>query len=113
GGEARPGRPLPSRAGADDRAREGQARGRPPRGPRERAADRAAARRASRARGRLGPAQAVDHGEAELGGPLAVDDAVVEGDRDVADPARDDLAVAHDRAVLDPVDAEDRNLRVE
>ena len=53
-----------------------------------------------------------DHGEAELGGARAVDDAVVERDGDRAHRPDDDLAVAHDRALGDPADAEDRHLRV-
>ena len=53
-----------------------------------------------------------DHREPEVGGALAVDDAVVERDGDVPHPADDDLAVADDRPLLDAVDAEDRDLRV-
>ena len=59
---------------------------------------------------RLGLLEPGDHGEPEVGGALAVDHAVVERDRDVPHPPDDDLAVAHDRPLLDAVDAEDRHL---
>ena len=54
--------------------------------------------------------EAGDHVERERRRPCPVDDAVVEGDRDVADLADDDLAVANDGARADPVQAEDRHL---
>ena len=46
----------------------------------------------------------------ERGGVLAVDDAVIEGRRQVHHLAHDDLAVAHDRALDDLVGADDRHL---
>ena len=55
--------------------------------------------------------EARDHVERERRRPCPVDDAVVEGDRDVADLADDDLAVANDGARADPVHAEDRRPR--
>ena len=54
----------------------------------------------------------LDHRQRELGRACAVDHAVVECRRDVADLADDDLSATHDRAGCDPVDPEDRNLRV-
>ena len=51
-----------------------------------------------------------DHREGELRGPCAVDDAVVERDADVPHGAHDDLAVAHDRARRDAMNAEDPDL---
>ena len=60
-----------------------------------------------------GPAlQPPNHVDAEGSGAGAVDDAVVEGDRDVPHLAHDDLAVSHDRARPDAVKPEDRDLRV-
>src|SRR5215475_3352959 len=56
--------------------------------------------------------QAFDHREPELGGADAVEDAVVEGDRDRSDRADHELAVADDRTVGDAADAEDRDLGV-
>src|SRR5581483_4888287 len=56
--------------------------------------------------------QLTDHGERELGGARAVDDAMVERHRDVPDRPHYDLTVAHDRSLGDPVHAEDRDLRV-
>ena len=50
--------------------------------------------------------------EPERGGAGAVDDTVVERDRDGADRPDDDLAVADDGPRSDPTDAEDRDLRV-
>src|ERR1700704_5382275 len=49
---------------------------------------------------------------AEVGCTLAVDHAVVERDGDVPDAAHDDLPVPNDRPLPDPVDPEDRNLRM-
>src|SRR5581483_9727194 len=85
--------------------------GRAHRGPRERAGDRGAPRPSPGA-GCLGPwgFQPGDHGERELGGARAVDHTVVERDADVADRARDDLAVADDRPLGDAMDAEDGDL---
>ena len=54
-------------------------------------------------RGEVG-LEARDHVERERRRPRPVDDAVVERDRDVADRAHDDLAVADDGARADPVD---------
>ena len=51
-----------------------------------------------------------DDVEPELGRARAVDDPVVEGQREVADLRRDDGAVAHDRARADAADAQDRDL---
>src|SRR5215213_1401461 len=59
----------------------------------------------------LGGFEPADHGESELRGPLAVDHAMVEGDRDVSHPANGDLPVAHDRPLGDPVHAQDGDLR--
>src|SRR6266566_7344117 len=56
--------------------------------------------------------EATDHGEAELGRPRAVDDAMVEGNRDRSGRAGDDLAVADDRPLGDAADAEDPDLGV-
>ena len=54
----------------------------------------------------------LDHVEAERGGAHPVDHAVVEGHGEIPDRPHDDLAVADDRALADPVDAEDRDLGV-
>src|SRR5262249_57568218 len=54
----------------------------------------------------------LDHGQPELRCAGAVEDAVVERDRDRADGPDRDLAVADDRAVGDAAAAEDRDLRV-
>src|SRR5437870_3879445 len=56
--------------------------------------------------------EAADHGEAELGRSRAVDDAVVEGDRDRPGGPGDDLAVPDDRPLGDSADAQDRDLGV-
>src|SRR5512132_3414551 len=56
--------------------------------------------------------EAADHREAELGCPCAVDDAVVEGDRDRSGRAGDDLAAPDDRPLGDSADAEDPDLGV-
>ncbi len=53
-----------------------------------------------------------DHVEAERRCDDAVDDTVVERDRDVPHAADDDLAAADDRPLRDPVEAEDRDLGV-
>src|SRR6266566_2450539 len=56
--------------------------------------------------------EAADHCETELGRSRSVDDAVVEGDGDRADPAGDDLTVADDRPLGDAANAEDPDLGV-
>ena len=78
--------------------------------PSDGAAHRGDARRAPRQRSRLALLKPGDDCEAEVGRALAVDDAVVERHGDVPHRPRDDLAVANDRALVDPVDPEDRDL---
>src|SRR5918993_1574051 len=56
--------------------------------------------------------EAAENGEPELRRPGAVDHAVVERERHVADGPHDDLSVPDDRAVSDPAEAEDRDLRM-
>src|SRR6188472_3078535 len=56
--------------------------------------------------------QPLDDVEAEPGRPRAVDHTMVEADGDVADLANDDLAVPYDGAIGDPVQPEDRDLRM-
>src|SRR3954447_16691918 len=58
----------------------------------------------------LAALEPADHRKPELGRTGAVDDAMVERERDVGDAAHDDLAGAGDRAVGDPTDAQDRDL---
>ena len=58
------------------------------------------------------PLEAADHIEAERPCTHAVDDAMVEGDRHVPHLADDDLAVPHDRPRPDPVEPENRDLRM-
>src|SRR5207253_3105396 len=53
-----------------------------------------------------------DHGQGEGGGARAVDDPVVERQAEVPHRANDDLAVLDDGAGPDPVDTEDRDLRM-
>ena len=53
-----------------------------------------------------------DHGEAERRRTRAVDDAMVEGDREGSGAPHDDLTLADDRARCDPADAQDRDLRM-
>src|SRR6266508_5630639 len=68
--------------------------------------------RGSGGAGGAGPSfEPANHVEAELGRTLAVDDTVVEGDRDVPDGAYDDLTLAHHRALGDPMHTEDPDLR--
>ena len=63
----------------------------------------------SRRRSRLA-SQPGDDREAEVGRALAVDDAVVERHGDIPHRPRNDLAVTDDGALVDAVDAEDRDL---
>ena len=56
--------------------------------------------------------EAGDHVQRERRRPRPVDDAMVEGDRDVADVANNDLSVDNDGARGDPVDSEDADLGV-
>ena len=56
--------------------------------------------------------QLLDHVEAEGSGSDSVDDPVVERDRDVSHGADDDLTVADDRPLDDPVEPDDRDLGV-
>src|SRR5512132_1238987 len=58
------------------------------------------------------PFQAADDPQPELGGARAVDDSVIEGQRDVADRPHRDLAVADNGSLCNPTDADDRDLRV-
>ena len=53
-----------------------------------------------------------DHREAERGRSRAVDDTVVERDRDRPGPPHDDLVVSYDRSRRDAPDAQDRDLGV-
>src|SRR5215213_3312377 len=59
----------------------------------------------------LGGFEPGDDGKPELACSLAVDDSMVERDRDVSHPANGDLPVADDRSLGDAVHAEDGDLR--
>src|ERR671931_622520 len=109
---ARPRCAVQGRRGADARPRQGQTDHRAPRRPRLEPPDRADDRGAPRAPRGLAGLQPTNDVEPEGGGAGAVNHAVVERDRDVADRRGSHPAVADDRPLGDPAHAQDGDLGV-